>query len=276
MRVDMSVITITTDLGYRDPYLAMVKGLIYTQQPEAKIVDVACSVNRHAHNEGAFALKSVLPYFPENTVHLFAVKFLNSSKTIDDLAVDNTRYLLTKYKGQYIICPDNGVLTLIDKEFNEPVYLLYYDNEKQHSFYLRDVFVGIAGKLLDGVPLEEFSAPTQDYCRLYAFETFATPSNLQGMVLYEDDFGNLITSITRAEFEKEVGNKRFSISLPSNNITKIYNTYDDVKIGDVVCFFNSMGFLEIASLGQSATKIVIKKNVLSKYKIDRIIIDIYD
>lgn len=272
----MPIITITTDLGYRDPYLAMVKGLIYSKKPEARIVDLSCSVNPHAHSEGAFALKSALPYFAEGTIHLFAVKFLNSSETIASLSVDNTRYLLTRYKGQYIICPDNGLLTLIDKEFNEPVYQLYFDNEKQHSFYLRDVFVDIAMKLTDEIPLEEFCVETIDYCKLYAFETFATPGNLQGMVLYEDDFGNLITSITRQEFEKHVGNKRFSIALPATNITKIYNTYDDVKIGDVVCFFNSMDLLEIASLGQSATKIVIKRNVLSKYKIDRIIIDIYD
>jgi S-adenosylmethionine hydrolase len=272
----MSIITITTDLGYRDPYLAMVKGLIYSKSPETKIVDLSCSVNPHAHNEGAFALKSALPYFAADTIHLFAVKFLNSSETISNLSVDNTRYLLTKYKGQYIMCPDNGLFTLIDKEFDEPVYQLYFDNEKQHSFYLRDVFLDIAVKLVNKTPLEEFCSLTNEYCKLYAFETFATPGNLQGMVLYEDDFGNLITSITRQEFEKHVGNKRFSIALPANNITKIYNTYDDVKIGDVVCFFNSMDLLEIASLGQSATKIVIKRNVLSKYKIDRIIVDIYD
>lgn len=272
----MPVITITTDLGYRDPYLAMVKGMIYSRLPDCRVVDVACSVNHHAHSEGAFALKSVLPYFPETTIHLFAVKFLNSSETIDSLAVDNTRYLLADYKGQYIICPDNGALTLIDKEFNGPVYQLYYDNEQQHPFYLRDVFVDVALKLIAKVPLEEFCSPAADYCKLYAFETFSTPGNLQGMVLYEDDFGNLITSITREEFARAVGNRRFSISLPSSNITKIYNTYDDVKIGDVVCFFNSMGLLEIASLGQSATRIVIRKNVLSKYKIDRIVIDIYD
>jgi S-adenosyl-L-methionine hydrolase (adenosine-forming) len=272
----MSIITITTDLGYRDPYLAMVKGMLYSKQPTAQIVDLACDVNAHAHNEGAFALRSALPYFSENTIHLFAIKFLNSSETIDNLEVDNTRYLLTKYKGQYIVSPDNGLFTLIDKEFNDPVYQLYFDSESQHSFYLRDVFTEIANKLLDKIPLEEFCVETQDYCKLYAFESFSTPSNLQGMVLYEDDFGNLITSITKQEFEKQVGNKRFSIALPSYNITKINNTYDDVKIGDVVCFFNSMDLLEISSLGQSATKIVIKRNVLSKYKIDRIIVDIYD
>lgn len=272
----MSIITITTDLGYRDPYLAMVKGILYSKQPNSKIVDLACDVNAHAHNEGAFALRSALPYFPEGTIHLFAVKFLNSSETIGNLAIDNTRYLLSKYKGQYIICPDNGVLTLIDKEFSEPVYQLYFDSERQHSFYLRDIFAEIASKIVNKTPLEDFCAETQDYCKLYAFESFSTPSNLQGMVLYEDDFGNLITSITKQEFEKHVGNKRFSIALPSYNITKINNTYDDVKIGDVVCFFNSMDLLEISSLGQSATKIVIKRNVLSKYKIDRIIVEIYD
>lgn len=272
----MSIITITTDLGYRDPYLAMVKGILYSKQPNAKIVDLACDVNPHAHSEGAFALRSALPYFSDDTIHLFAIKFLNSTDTIKNLSIDNTRYLLTKYKNQYIVCPDNGVLTLIDKEFNEPVYQLYFDSEKQHTFFLRDVFADIASKLVDKVPIEEFCAETQDYCKLYTFESFSTPSNLQGMVLYEDDFGNLITSITKQEFEKQVGDKRFSIALPSQNVTKIYNTYDDVKIGDIVCFFNSMDLLEIALLGQSANKVAVKKSVLSKYKIDRIIVDIYD
>jgi S-adenosylmethionine hydrolase len=74
--------------------------------------------------------------------------------------------------------------------------------ERQHSFFLRDIFTEIANKLLDKIPLEDFCAETQDYCKLYAFESFSTPSNLQGMVLYEDDFGNLITSITNKNLKK--------------------------------------------------------------------------
>lgn len=272
----MHIVTITTDLGYRDPYLAMVKGVLLSKQLNIQIVDLACNVKHHAHGEGAFALKSSLPYFPDNTIHLFALKFLNSAENLDNLSVDNTRYLLTKYKNQFIICPDNGLFHLIDKEFNEPVYQLYFDSTKQHPFYLRDLFTHIVEKIVNGVPLEEFSSLTQEYCKLYAYESYTTPSNLQGMVLYEDDFGNLITSITRTEFNNHVGNKRFVILLPSADISKIYDTYDDVKNGDVVCFFNSMDLLEIASVGQSATKIVIKKNVLSKYKIERIVINIYD
>lgn len=270
----MSIITITTDLGYRDPYLAMVKGILYLKQPNTKIVDVSCEVKQHAHSEGAFALKSVLPYFPENTIHLFAVKYLNSSNTKNNLGIDNTRYLLTNYKGQYIITPDNGLYTLIDKEFSEPVFQIYFDSENQHPFYLRDIFIDSAIKLINNQPIEEFASVTNEYCKLFNLQTTITPSNIQGSVLYEDDFGNLITSITKEEFEKSVGKNRFSINLPSGKIEKINNTYDDVKIGDAVCFFNSMGLLEIANVGQSASKLALNKNVLTKFKIDRIIVDI--
>lgn len=272
----MSIITITTDLGYRDPYLAMVKGVLYKAEPNCKIIDLACAVKPHAHSEGAFALRAALPYFTENSIHLFAVKLLSSSDKSADLAVDNTRYLLTKYKNQYIITPDNGLFTLIDKEFNEPVYQLMFDNERAHSFYLRDVFTNIALKLLQGVAIEEFALLTQEYCKIYSFESFSTPSNLQGMVLYEDDFGNLITNISKQEFEKVVGKKRFVLQLPAGKIEQIHNTYDDVKLGDVVAFFNALDLLEIASIGQSATKIVWNKQALTKYNVDRIIIDIYD
>jgi S-adenosylmethionine hydrolase len=124
--------------------------------------------------------------------------------------------------------------------------------------------------------IKEFSLPTEDYCKSINFESFSTPNNLQGKVLYEDDFGNLITSITKQEFDKNVGHKRFLIELPSSKIDKIYNTYDDVRHGDVVCFFNSMNLLEIALNGQSATKIVVNKALFEKYHIDKIIIEIYD
>ena len=80
----MQLITITTDLGFRDPYLAMVKGLLYKKIPSAHVIDVSCNVNKHAHGEGAFALKSALPYFEENTIHLFAVKLLLSTGSTTD------------------------------------------------------------------------------------------------------------------------------------------------------------------------------------------------
>lgn len=272
----MSIITITTDLGYRDSYLAMVKGVLYSKLPQVNIVDLACDITKHNHKDGVFILRNALPFFPENTIHLFAIKLMGDKKSMLSRDIDNTRYLMTKYKNQYIICPDNGVFHSLDKEFNETVYQLYFDNISQHVFYLRDIFTEVAVKMIHQVPLTEFCTPVEDYCKIYSTECYATPSNLQGQVLYIDDFGNLITNITKHDFEKHVGNKKFSISLPGGTIDKINNTYDDVKVGDLVCFFNSSNYLEIALQGDEAGKITLNRNMFEKYKIDKIIIDIYD
>jgi S-adenosyl-L-methionine hydrolase (adenosine-forming) len=272
----MRLITITTDLGYRDPYLSMVKGILYNKVKDATVIDLACNIAKHAHSDAAFALKSALPFYPEGTVHLFAVKNNHSSGTKKELMVDNTRYLLTTYKGQYIVCPDNGLFTMMDKGFNDKVYQLYFDSPAQHAFYLRDIFTDVAEKLVSGIAIDEFAHETQDYCRLFQFDAYTTPGNLIGFVVYEDDFGNLVTNISRADFNAAVGNKRFSISLPAGTVTRIYDTYDDVGSGDVVCFFNTLGLLEIATNAQPANKLLKGRAIQEKYRLDKITIDIYD
>jgi len=272
----MPIVTLTTDLGYRDPYLAMVKGILAARLENTQVIDLACNIAKHAHSDAAFVLKSALPFFPENTIHLFAVKNNSTQRTQKELMVDNTRYLLTRYKGQYIVCPDNGLFTMLDKGFEEPVYQLYFDTPTQHAFYLRDIFTTIAEQLVQQKPLDEFAHLTQDYCRLYQFDAYATPGNLTGFIIYEDDFGNLITNISRREFEQTVGNRRFAITLPAGTVTRIYDTYDDVGSGDVVCFFNALGLLEIATNSQPANKLIKSRTIQEKYKLDKIIVDIYD
>lgn len=272
----MSIITLTTDLGYRDPYLAMVKGVLASRIPDAKLIDLACDIKKHAHQDAAFVLKSALPFFPENTIHLFAVKNSITSHTQKELTIDNTRYLLTTYQKQFIVCPDNGLFSLIDKEFNEKVYQIYFDSSSQHAFYLRDIFTSIAEKIFNQVPTNEFASETTEYCRLFQFDAYETPQSLVGFIIYEDDFGNLITNITRDNFNKIVGNKRFALTLPAGTVSKIYDTYDDVGVGDIVCFFNASGLLEIATNAQPANKLIKGRVIQERYKLDKITIEIYD
>src|SRR6185436_15749833 len=123
----MSIVTLTTDLGYRDPYLAIVKATLISQNPGQQIIDLSCEINNNTISDAAFILKNALPYFPENTIHLVAIKFIVDRSSPDKNSnIDNSRYLLTRYKGQYIVCPDNGLLTLLDADFKEPVYQVYY------------------------------------------------------------------------------------------------------------------------------------------------------
>src|SRR5690606_25834864 len=119
----MKIITLTTDLGYRDPYLAIVKAKLMSSANLPYLIDLSCEIKENNISDAAFILKNALPHFPAETIHLVAVKFVadrsNFSKADN---VDNSRYLLTRYQNQYIITPDTGFFNLLDAGFKEPVY----------------------------------------------------------------------------------------------------------------------------------------------------------
>ncbi|MCW3078295.1 MAG: hypothetical protein JWO32_2904, partial [Bacteroidetes bacterium] len=169
----MSIVTLTTDLGYRDPYLAIVKARLLTQNPGLQIIDLSCDIKDNNISDAAFILKHSLPHFPQGTIHLVAVKFIaNNSGLNKNNSIDNTRYLLSNYKGQYIVCPDNGLFTLIDNDYNAPVYQLYYQDNTKHHFFLKDVFVETASHLLKKEAIEEIGTLTDDYYKAIQFESF--------------------------------------------------------------------------------------------------------
>ena len=141
----MPIVTLTTDLGYRDPYLAIVKACLLQKVNNVQIIDLSCDIKDNNISDAAFILKNSISFFPENSIHLVGVKFITGSVAINtnnsnNQSIDNSRYLVTKYKNQFVICPDNGLITLLDEGFSEKVYQLYYDNPAQHNFFIKDVF----------------------------------------------------------------------------------------------------------------------------------------
>jgi S-adenosyl-L-methionine hydrolase (adenosine-forming) len=268
----MSLLTITTDLGYRDPYLAIVKAKLLTQNKDLQIIDLSCDIKDNNISDAAFILKNALPHFPENTIHLVAVKFI-SERNIQNTtsSVDNTRYLVTYYKKQYILCPDNGLFTLIDSNFNEPVYQLYYSDDTRHHFFLKDIFVNAALALAANSGMQELGMITNDYYKAMQFESFAQDNMLRGKGIYIDDFGNIITNITRKQFEAVVGRRNFSIRLPGIRLNHVSSTYDEVQHGHPLILFNSFDNLELAINGGSAHKMLCKRDIGSKFDFNLII-----
>lgn len=258
----MPIVTLTTDLGYRDPYLAIVKACLLQKVNNVQIIDLSCDIKDNNISDAAFILKNSIGFFPENSIHLVGVKFIagEKSKTSGD-NIDNSRYLVTRYKNQYIICPDNGLITLLDENYNEKVFQLYYNDPSQHNFFLKDVFVDAAAQITEGKDLKEIGMETSDYYKALQFSSFSTPGNLKGKSIYIDDFGNIITNITKEEFYKVLGKRKFTIVLPGTTIDKISNTYDDVKVGDALAMFNGFGYLEIAMNGRSAYKMIYPREV---------------
>jgi hypothetical protein len=272
----MSIVTLTTDLGYRDPYLAIVKARLISSNPAIQIIDLSCDIKDNNISDAAFILKNSLPYFPKGTIHLVAVKFIIDTNNLNkSSSIDNTRYLLTQYKDQTIICPDNGLLTLLDPAFNAPVYQLYYEDNTKHHFFLKDIFVNAATHVLNGNKIEDIGIVTADYYKAMQFESFVQGNVLRGKGIYVDDFGNIITNITKQQFTSVIGKKRFNITLPGVRISKIYNTYDEAKLGQPLVLFNSFGNLEVAINGGSAQKMLYPRDIGSKFDFN-ILIEFYD
>ena len=226
----MSIITLTTDLGYRDPYLAIVKAKLISSRRSPSIIDLSCDIRDNNISHAAFILKGSLPHFPEDTIHLVGIKFIVAKSRLNqNQTIDNSRFLVSRYQNQFIICPDNGLLTLIDAGFNEPVYQIYYEGANKHHFFLKDVFVDAALHLLQNKPITDIASEVKDYYKAFQFDSFVNGTMLRGKGIYVDDFGNIITNITQQKFTEVIGKKEFLITLPGIRINKIHATYEEVK-----------------------------------------------
>jgi S-adenosylmethionine hydrolase len=258
----MRIVTLTTDLGYRDPYLAIVKARLLTSGFAPQVIDLSCGIMHNHISDAAYVVKNALPYFPADTIHLVGIKFLlDKSANSKAAQVDNSRYLLTKFQDQYIISPDNGLFSLIDPAFAGQVYQLYYNGENKHHFYLKDIMAEVAVQILGGKPLEEFSTPVSDYYKAFRFDSYMNGNVLRGKAIYVDDFGNIVTNITRAQFEESAGKRKFEVTLPGKRISKISASYDDAKYGEALLLFNQFGYLEVAMNGKSAFKMLSPKEM---------------
>ncbi|HQQ93570.1 MAG TPA: SAM-dependent chlorinase/fluorinase [Bacteroidia bacterium] len=272
----MGIVTLTTDLGYRDHYLAIVKARLISKMPSVQIIDLSCEIHNNNVSDASYVLRNSLPHFPAETIHLVAIKFTQEKSELNAMStVDNSRFLMTRLNDQYILSPDTGLFHLLDPNFNETVYQIYYNEEHKKHFYLKDIFADAALHLLEGKAPEEIAHPVKDFHKATQFESFLNGNILKGRALYIDDFGNIITNITRDKFEKAVGNKTFSITLPGRRINSISQTYDDVKHGATLVFFNSAGYLEVAINGNNAYNMLIPKDPNKKFDFN-LLIEIHD
>jgi S-adenosylmethionine hydrolase len=140
---------------------------------------------------------------------------------------------------------------------------------------LKDIFVDAAIHLHEGKKLEEIAAPTIDYYKAFQFESFVNGNILRGKGIYVDDFGNIITNITKEKFAEVVGKRNFLITLPGIRITKIQTTYDEVKFGMPLLLFNSFGYLEVAVNGKSAFNLLCPRDIGANFDFN-LLIEFYD
>ncbi len=236
----MGIITLTSDWGLSDYYVAAVKGMIYKFHPEAHIVDITHQIKPFDYVEAAFILKSTYPSFPDGTVHIIGINTEESLKEV---------HIVAYYHKQYFIGTDDGIFSLIFESAPESIFELDVASESStFTFSSRDRFAKAAAHLLKGGKPEELGTAKKELIKKMLFNPVISENSLKGMIIHIDNYHNLITNISKSEFKKFTSGSKFEISFRSHKykVLKIHESYGDVRPGEIVALFTGNSMLEIA------------------------------
>jgi S-adenosylmethionine hydrolase len=248
------IITLMTDFGMEDGYVASMKGVVLTICPEARLVDISHLIPPQDVRAGAFLLSRVYRYFPEATIHLAVV----------DPGVGTERKALAiETGGHFFIGPDNGLFTWVLKGGSIPRVIsmenpAYRRSEVSSTFHGRDIFAPAAAYLAKGEPLSSFGSPCVPWQAAWG-SIIKTREALLGEVIYIDHFGNLITNIGRSDLESLAPAGERVIMVGNLPVTRVVNTYGEAEPQSTVALIGSSDNLEIAlALGSAAAKLGIE------------------
>jgi S-adenosylmethionine hydrolase len=238
------LITLLTDFGDRDWFVASMKGVILSINPQATVVDLSHRVPTHAVEDGAYVWKSSYRYFPDGTVHVAVV---------DPGVGSERRPLIAKSSRYYFVVPDNGLLTYVfeqegEVEVREIENKQYQLESEGHTFDGRDIFAPAAAWLTRNQPFASYGRVVGEPITFKIAQPHWEQSALVGEVVYVDTFGNLITNLTLSHV-KEV--REFTkrpnplIRIANHSIDGLVGYYADGDRHSPHALINSDGRLEI-------------------------------
>jgi len=250
------IITLLTDFGLRDPYVASMKGVIYSINPKALVVDISHDIEGFDIYEGAFVLACAFKYFPRKTIHTVVV---------DPGVGTERRGIVVETENYLFVGPDNGVLMLA-AEMDGIKRVVKIENRRfmrpliTYTFHGRDVFAPIAAHLSLGIPITEIGREIKDYIVPSFVKPEYTEDGIVAHVIHVDRFGNVITNITSKivfEILKWSYGDELMVELPDGRRKTILfqKSYGFVEKGAPLLLIDSEGFLELAvNMGNAAKK----------------------
>lgn len=234
----MAIITLTSDLGLKDYYVAAVKGTIFNQLPKVTIVDISHQLEQYDIFQASYILKNAYPHFPQGTVHIIGV---NAQPDV------NAPYIAVSCDGHYFIGADNGVFSLLfDKSPDKIVELNLKQDVDTLTFPMKDLFVKAACHLARGGTLEVIGSIKEKFNEKTLFRPAIENDSIRGTIIYIDSYNNVVSNITKKLFKEVSKERKFIIDFVRYHIDTISESYNEVVEGELVAMFNSAGYLEIA------------------------------
>lgn len=234
----MAIITLTSDWGLSDYYVAAVKGTILSVLPDATIVDITHNIEPWDIAAAAFIIRNCYQNFPEGTIHIIAVETEESS---------NKPHIALKANGHYFIGTDNDIFSLIlgDTPY-EAVTIEVIQDSDYFTFTTRDRFVKVAAMIAQGVPFNKIGGPYPKIRECLAFQPTMNNNSIHGIITFVDSYENAVTNITKELFEKVRNGRSFEIRIGKYTIDKVCRSYTEVPLAEKMALFGTHGYLEIA------------------------------
>jgi len=235
----MAIITLLTDFGVKDHFVASMKGVILGINPEASIIDITHDVPKFDVLRAALILKAAYKWFPRGTIHVVVV----------DPGVGTSRKpIVIQTKNYFFIGPDNGVLSLAaDDDGAIAAREILPNGESSYTFHGRDLFAPTAAKLGRGMSFNEVGPVIVNYNRINLPKPTISGNNIIATAIYIDSFGNVFTNITRNDIDVKYGS-RLLVELENGaRLTLILEkSYGYAAQGESLAVINSEGYLELA------------------------------
>ena len=196
----MALITLLSDFGYTDHYVAAVKASLLKHAPQTQVIDISHAVEPFNIVHGVYILKSVFQDFPEGTVHLIAV---------DSQGTSDGRYHAIKFQKHYFLAADNGILSLLTE--SRPEMMVELSAEGQLSHPAKGILAPAAAFLAQGGDIKELGPETKVMRELLNRQLRLSDHAISGHVIHIDHYGNLITDISRDSIDAIGHGRKFTI-----------------------------------------------------------------
>lgn len=247
----MPIITLTTDFGLKDHFVAAVKGAIFSELEDIPIVDISHLVSPFHITEAAYIIQNAYKSFPKGTIHIVGV---------DSELTPENKHLALFLDGHYFLCADNGIMSLITQHLKpDKIVEITIHDTLSSDFPVLDVFVKVATHLARGGSLDVIG---KKIAKIKEIKGLAPAVNLThhqivGSVLYIDNYGNVVSNITKKLFHKIGKGNAFTITARTVKFKHIYSKYSDAidfnsaatnreEDGKKIAIWNSSGYLELA------------------------------
>jgi S-adenosylmethionine hydrolase len=238
-----NVVTLTSDFGNKDFYVAEMKAAILSICPNAVIIDITHEITKYNVRMGSFTLATATPYFPEGAVHV---------AVIDPGVGTHRRSIAVETRKNFFVGPDNGLLILAAEKqqivrIHEITNLRYMLPKISKTFHGRDIFAPIAAHIMNGIRIESLGPEISEVVKPDFAQPMQKGEVILGEVLHVDSFGNIITNIGK-ELISKIGLKSLAkIELPSCDLKlKFSKAYGEALPSEPLALIGSHGFFEIS------------------------------